>query len=305
MEKFEVTILGCGSAVPTLNHNPSSQVVNVRDKLSIVDCGESTQLQLRKSKVRFMSVRNIFISHLHGDHCFGLLGLISTFGLLGRTLPLHVYAPAAYGDLLERQIDFFCQGLEFKVEFHPLDTEQFQVIYEDRSMTVSTLPLDHRVPCCGFLFREKPSLPHIVREMIDYYEIPISQINNIKMGVDWKLPDGTIIPNSRLTRPSSPPRSYAYCSDTAYKPDLVPHLRGVNLLYHEATFLENRIERARYTHHSTAHQAALIARDAHVGQLLIGHYSAHYLDEQPLLDEARQVFPNTIAAKEGMTVPVI
>ncbi|MBQ8098202.1 MAG: ribonuclease Z [Bacteroidaceae bacterium] len=302
MEKFEVHILGCGSAMPTLRHHPSSQVVNIREKLSMIDCGEGTQLQMRRSKLKFINLRNVFISHLHGDHCFGLLGMISTFGMLGRTADLHIYAPSEFGPILNQQLNAFCSFLEYKVVFHPVDTETFQAIYNDRSVTIYSLPLKHRIPCCGFLFKEKHTLPHIRRDMIDYYEIPLSQIGNIKNGADWTLSDGTVIPNSRLTRPSYVPRSYAYCSDTAYKPDLQPYLEGTTLLYHEATFLEDRKERATATAHSTARQAATLARDSHVERLLIGHYSAQYLDEAPLLEEAREVFPNTIAANEGMVI---
>lgn len=259
-------------------------------------------MQMRYQKLHFMNLRNIFISHLHGDHCFGLLGLISTLGLLGRTAGLHIYAPAGYEELFGRQLAFFCQGMDYKVVFHPVDTTRYQTIYDDRSMSVSTLPLDHRVACCGFLFREKPTLPHIRRDMIDFYNIPYCEIGNIKNGADWILPDGTVIPNSRLTRPAEAARSYAYCSDTAYKPDLLPYLEGVTLLYHEATFGEDRAKRAEETRHSTARQAALMARESHVGQLIIGHYSAHYQDESILLNEARQVFPNTLAAMEGMVL---
>lgn len=302
MEKFEINILGCGCAVPTTRHNPSAQIINIREKLSLIDCGEGTQLQMRHHKLRFMNLRNVFITHLHGDHCLGLIGLLSSFNLLGRTGDIHIYAPEQFGTILQQMLDFFCNGIEFKVIFHPVDTTQHGVIYDDRSMSVESLPLDHRVPCCGYLFKEKPTLPHILRDMIDFYEIPVSQINNIKNGANWTLPDGTVIPNSRLTRPVEPPRSYAYCSDTAYKPDLVPLLNNVTLLYHEATFSEERLERAKVTHHSTARQAATIARDCHAGKLLIGHYSAHYPDETVLLNEAKAVFPATMAANEGMKI---
>ena len=302
MEKFEIHILGCGSAVPTTRHNPSAQIVNVRDKLSLVDCGEGTQLQMRYHRLRFMNLRNIFISHLHGDHCLGLIGLISSFGLLGRTADLHIYAPADYDDLFHRQLDYFCQGLDYKVIFHSLDTTVHECIYDDRSVSIHTLPLDHRVPCCGFLFKEKPTLPHIRRDVTDYYGIPVSQLNNIKNGADWTLPDGTVIPNSRLTSPAAPVRSYAYCSDTAYKPDLIPLLNGVNLLYHEATYGDDREDRALKYHHSTARQAATLAKKCHAQKLLIGHYSAHYPDETILLNQAREVFPNTLAAEEGMKI---
>ena len=304
MEKFEVYILGCGCAVPTKLHSPSSQIINIREKLSMVDCGEGTQLQMRYHKLRFMNLRNVFISHLHGDHCFGLLGMISTFGLLGRTGDLHVYAPVQYDGLFQQQLQFFCRDLSYCVVFHAVDTTAYQMIYDDRSMSVYTIPLLHGVPCCGYLFREKPVLPHIRRDMIDFYGVPVSQINNIKNGADWVLPDGTIIPNSRLTRPAEPPRSYAYCSDTAFYPELIPRLEGVSLLYHEATFTEERAERARMRFHSTARQAATIAREAHVGRLLIGHYSAHYSDGRQLLEEAREVFPATLAANEGMVIKV-
>ena len=184
----------------------------MRGKLMIVDCGEGTQIQLRRSHLKFTSVNQIYISHIHGDHCLGLMGLISTFGMLGRTAPLHVYATSELERLLNDQIAVFCSRLEYPVVFHAIDTRKEAVIYEDRSMTVTTLPLRHRVPCCGFLFREKPTLPHINRKMIDFYDIPISQINNIKNGMDWTTPDGEVIANSRLTLPAEEPRAYAYLS---------------------------------------------------------------------------------------------
>lgn len=302
MEKFEITILGCGCAVPTALHNPASQIVNIREKLAMIDCGEGTQMQMRLNKVGFQKLRNIFISHLHGDHCFGLIGIISSMGLLGRLTPLHIYGPQNLGELLKMQLRLFCEGMEYAVEFHPVPTTEYQLIYEDRSMEVYTLPLKHRIPCCGYLFREKPTLPHIRREMIDFYNIPNVYINNIKNGADWVMDDGTVISNDRLTTPPSPTRSYAYCSDTAFKPDLQQYLDGVDLLYHEATFGKEREERAKITYHSTAEQAAIMAQSCHAKQLLIGHYSAHYTDVTPLLEEAKAIFPNTIAAHEGMKI---
>ena len=300
MEKFEVHILGCGCAVPTKRHNPSSQIINIREKLSMIDCGEGTQLQMRFQKLRFTNLRNIFISHLHGDHCFGLMGIISTFGLLGRTADLHIYAPAELQPLLDQSLQMFCFGMEYKVVFHAVDTKVYQPIYDDRSVTIYSLPLDHRIPCCGFLFKEKPTLPHILRDKIDYYGIPNSQLNNIKNGIDWKTEDGTVIPWQQLTRSAAPARSYAYLSDTAYKPDLIPYIKDVTLLYHEATFGADRILRAQQTHHSTAAQAAQMALQCHAEHLLIGHYSAHYIDESVLLQEAQAIFPKTLAADEGM-----
>lgn len=304
MEPFLVHILGCGSALPTLHHFASSQIIEMRGKCFMVDCGEGTQISLRRSKVRFTKLQAIFISHLHGDHCFGLIGLISTFGMLGRTAPLQVYAPAALEPMLQAQLEMFCPGLGFEVEFHPLDTTLSQVVYEDKSLTVSTIPLDHRIPCCGFLFKEKPGRRHILRDMIDCYEIPISQIDNIKNGKDWTTPDGDVIENSRLTTTADPTRSYAYCSDTRYMPQLYRLVEGVNLLYHESTYTEECKERAKLYYHSTAQQAATVARDAHVGKLLLGHYSARYDDEEGLLKEARAIFTESYLSNEGMTVAV-
>ncbi len=304
MEPFRVHILGCGSALPTLKHNASSQVVEVRGKLFMVDCGEGTQMQLRRSRLRFLSLNHVFISHLHGDHCFGLIGMISTFGMLGRTAPLHVYAPSQFSEMFASQLKFFCNGFDYEVVFHPVDTTKPSVIYDDRSLTVTTIPLKHRVPCCGFLFREKPSLPHIRRDMIDALEIPVSQINNIKNGMDWTTADGTVVPNSRLVTPADPARSYAYCSDTAYMPQLHKQLLGVSLLYHESTYGKDNKANARKYFHSTAADAARVARDAGVGRLLLGHYSARYEDEKVLLNEAKAVFPDVELADEMKVIDV-
>ena len=304
MESFKVHILGCGSALPTLQHYASSQIVEVRGKVFMVDCGEGTQIQLRRTHVHFAKIGAIFISHLHGDHCFGLLGLLSTFGMLGRTAKLKVFAPADYESLFKQQVEFFMTGLEYEIEFVPVDTTKNQVVYEDKSLTVETLPLQHRIACCGYLFREKPTLPHIRRDMIDYYQIPISQINNIKLGASWTTKDGEVIPHERLVTPADPVRSYAYCSDTRYIPALHKLVHGVSTLYHESTYTTENQDRAKLFYHSTAHQAACVARDAHVGKLLLGHYSARYNDEKVLLDEAREVFPNTFLSKEGRVFDV-
>ena len=299
MTPFSVYILGCGSAMPTMHHNPTSQVVSLRNKQFMVDCGEGTQLQLRKARIHFMKIEAVFISHLHGDHCLGLVGMMSTFGMLGRTAPLHIYAHEALEPLLEMERQLFCDKLEYDVVFHPIDTERETVVYDDKSLSVSTLPLDHRIPCCGFLFREKPTLPHIRRDMIDYLGIPVSQINNIKLGADWTCPDGTVVPNSDLVVPSEKPRSYAYCSDTRYLPELAQRIRGVDLLYHESTYDTNEQRKAEKYYHSTAAQAALVARDAAVGRLLLGHYSSRYDDENVLLDEARSIFPEAYLTHEN------
>lgn len=271
----------------------------------MIDCGEGTQIQLRRSRIRFTKISAVFISHLHGDHCFGLMGLISSFGMLGRTAPLHVYAPAEFETMLQAQIDLFCHGLEYEVRFHAVNTTISQVIYEDKSLTVETVPLQHRVPCCGFLFREKPTRRHIRRDMIDFYHIPISQIDNIKCGADWTTAEGDTIPNARLTTDPDPVRSYAYCSDTKYIPTLHRLIEGVNLLYHESTYDSSCASRAELFYHSTSQQAAMVARDAHVGKLLLGHYSARYDDETAILQEARDIFPNSELSQEGMSVSVL
>ena len=298
MEPFRVHILGCGSALPTLRHYPSAQVVELRDKLFMVDCGEGVQMQMRRLRIHFAKISSVFISHLHGDHCFGLIGMISTFGLLGRTAKLHIYAEERLNDMLQQQMNLFCHDLGYEVVFHPIDPFSCNVIYDDRSLTVETIPLAHRLPTCGFLFREKPTLPHIRRDMIDFYQIPMSQILNIKNGADWTTADGELIPNARLVTPAAPPRSYAYCSDTRYMPDLHQQLKGVSTLYHESTYGDDNLQMAEKYYHSTARQAAMVARDADVGQLILGHYSSRYNDERVLLDEACEVFANTRLANE-------
>ena len=257
MDPFKVHILGCGSALPTLRHNASSQVIEVRQKILMLDCAEGTQMQLRKCRVRFTKLGHVFITHLHGDHCFGLIGMISTFGLVGRIATLHVHGPAALGLELEHQIQFYTHDLGFSVEFHPVDTTQRQVVYEDRSITVESIPLQHRVPCCGYLISEKPT-----------------------------------------RRPEDVLRSYAYISDTKYMPHLAEELKGVSTLYHESTYGEDRLPSAEKYCHSTARQAALVAREAGVGKLLLGHYSSRYDDEQVLLNEAKEVFENSFLTNE-------
>ena len=302
MEKFELHILGCGSALPTTRHFATSQVVNLRDKLFMIDCGEGAQVQLRKSRLKFSRLNHIFISHLHGDHCFGLMGLISTFGLLGRTAELHIHSPKGLEELLAPMLNFFCHTLAYKVIFHEFDTRQASVIYEDRSMTVTTIPLRHRIPCCGFLFAEKTRPNHIIRDMIDFYKVPVYELNRIKNGADYITPEGEVIANARLTRPSDPPRRYAYCSDTIFRREIAEQISGVDLLFHEATFAESELARAKETYHTTAAQAGRIAVEAGVRRLVIGHFSARYEDENVLLKEASAIFPDTILAKENLCI---
>ena len=304
MEKFEVNILGCGSALPTTRHFASSQVVNIREKLFMIDCGEGAQLQLRRSKLKFTRLNHIFISHLHGDHCFGLMGLISTFGLLGRTADLHIYAHEDLERLLTPHLEFFCKGMTYDVIFHSIDPTKEAIIYDDRSVSISTIPLKHRIPTCGFLFQEKKTPNHIIRDMVDFYQIPVFELNRIKNGEDYITPEGVVVPNNRLTTPSAPARSYAYCSDTAYQRNIIPQIKGVDLLFHEGTFAQSDAARAKETFHTTAQQAAEIARDAEVKQLVIGHFSARYEDESILLKEAQAIYPNTLLAKENLRITI-
>lgn len=298
MQPFKVRILGCGSALPTLKHSASSQIIEIRGKTFLIDCGEGTQVQIRRAKINFNKIISVFITHLHGDHCFGLIGLISTMGMLGRTAPLHIYAPTELGNVFQQQLDFFCVGLNYKVCFHGVNTSTKSIIYEDNSLIVKSLPLNHRIACCGYIFSEKPTLPHIRRDIIDFYNIPEYYRNSIKNGADWTTDDGKVIQNSQLTLPADPPRKYAYCSDTKYIPDLYKSLENVDLLYHEATYASIDEDRASLYFHSTAQQAATVALNARAKKLVIGHFSARYEDENILLNEARKIFPNTSLANE-------
>lgn len=304
MEKFEVTVLGCGSALPTVKHNGSGMVVNIREKYFLVDCAEGTQVELRRNHIHLNRLFNVFITHLHGDHCFGLMGLISTLGLLGRTAPLHVYGPQDIETLFQPLIDYHCNGMTYEVVFHPIDTHQNVCIYEDKSLQVFSIPLKHRIRCCGYYFKEKELSRHILKEAIEKYDIPISQINNVKAGLDYVMPNGQIIKNEVLTTPPSPARSFAYCSDTVFRPEIAGMMKGVDLLYHEATFAESEKLLCSKVYHSTAKQAAEIARLAGAKQLMLGHYSSRYNDEAILQKEAAEVFENTILAKEGLVVTV-
>lgn len=300
MERFEVNILGCGSAVPTMQHFPSSQVVNFRDKLFMIDCGEGAQLQFRKSKLSFGRLNRIFISHLHGDHCFGLIGFISTLALMGRTGDLYIHAHADLETILRPQLDYFCRDNPFKVVIEPFSTTDNVKIYEDRSLTVSTIPLEHRVPCAGFLFKEKEKDSKLIAEMIKYHDIPLKELARIKKGADFIKEDGTIVPNSLLTTPATPSRSYAYCSDTIYSERIIPIIENVDLLYHEATYVDTEAVQARQRGHTTATEAARIALLANVKKLMLGHFSSRYTDNKIFLSEAKRIFPNTILANEGL-----
>lgn len=305
MDDFSVSILGCGAALPTSRHYPSSQVVHYRESLYMIDCGEGCQSQFRKMGLKINRLNHIFLSHLHGDHCLGLPGLISTLGLLGRTSPLTIHAHRDAERLFAPMIEYLCKQLPFPLEFHAIEPQKHEVIYETSTLKVLTIPLKHRIPTCGFLFEEKEKERHMLPDVVKFYQIPHYQIGNIKKGADFTLPDGTVIPNQRLTRDAEPVRRYAYCSDTLYQEKIIPYIQSADLLYHEATYGKEWEKRAKETFHSTAAQAATIARQAEVKSLIIGHFSARYKDnESSLLQEAQTIFPSTSLCKEGLTFKI-
>lgn len=304
MECFDLNILGCGSALPTTRHLPTSQVINLRDKLYMIDCGEGTQVQMRQMRIKFSRLNHIFISHMHGDHCFGLPGLLSTLGMLGRHGELVIHGPKELKDYLVPILSIFCKELPYPVRINAVSPTTSELVWEDRSIKVHSIPLKHRLPTTGYLFEEKAKEPHIIKEMTDFYQVPVKVLPRIKRGEDYITPDGEVIPYTRLTRPAAPPKRYAYCSDTAFYENIIPLIEGVDLLYHEATFGEIDAPRAKETFHSTAKQAAEIARRAQVKKLLLGHYSARYEDVRFLRKEAREIFPNTFLACERLRIPI-
>ena len=300
MQNATLTLLGCGSALPTKRNFPSAQIVQLRDKQFLIDCGEGTQIRMRQMKVNNNRFGHVFISHLHGDHCFGLLGMLSSFGMLNRTADLYIHSHPDLENLMKPLLEYFCAEMPYKVIFVPFNPDVHEKIYEDRSVNVYTIPLKHRVPTCGFLFEEKPLDRHIIREMIDFYQIPVSKIPRIKKGEDFVTSEGEIVPNERLTTSPVPPKRYAYCSDTVFDRDIISLIKGVDCLYHEATFAESEIIRARKTMHSTGVQAATIAKEAGVKKLIIGHYSARYSSKEVILEEAQAIFPHTVAGEDMM-----
>ena len=302
METLSVHILGCGSALPTTKHNPSAQALTLRGKVYLVDCGEGTQLQIRRQGLHFGRIHTIFISHLHGDHCFGLPGLLSTLSMLGRTGELHIHGPEGLTEYIDAHRKSFLAECSYEIITHEHDYRKSEVIHEDPSLCVRSLPLSHRIPTMGFLFEERCAARHLDKPAVDFYQVPRCCYPAILLGESYTAQDGSIIPNNRLTKPGRIPRRYAYCSDTEYFPNLIEQVRGVDLLYHEATFGEDLRARLATTAHGTAREAATIALKAEVKRLLIGHYSSRYTDVTPLLDEARSVFPNTTAAQEGLII---
>jgi ribonuclease Z len=301
---FEVTILGSSSATPIYTRHPTAQVLNIRERFFLIDCGEGTQSQLVRYKIRFNRITHIFISHLHGDHYLGLMGLLSTMHLQGRTNELHLFGQPDLMDIIEMQLRFSQTNLRYNLIFHPIRQYAGSVIMDDDDVLVRTILLNHRIPCTGFLFKEKPKPRKLLIKQLQERHIPFAFYNRLKDGEDFTDDDGKIIPNSELTISSTPPRSYAFCSDTIYDESIVDEVKDVDLLYHESTFLEEMEERARATFHSTAKQAAFIAKKANVKKLLIGHFSARYKTLEPFLEEAQTVFENTELAIEGKTFEV-
>ncbi|MDT0647718.1 ribonuclease Z [Zunongwangia sp. F260] len=296
---MKLTILGCYAATPRTFTNPTSQVLEIRNHIFLIDCGEGTQVQLRRNKIKFSKIQHIFISHLHGDHCFGLVGLISTFRLLNREIDLHVYGPKGIKEIITLQLKLSNSWTNYSLYFHELESKSSEIIYEDAKVTVETIPLNHRVYTNGFLFREKPGERKLLIQKAQEYNIDVSLYNSLKKGKNVISEDGELIPNTEVTTDPAPVKSYAYCSDTAFYPEIVPQIKGATVLYHESTFLDDKLELAAPTKHSTAKQAAAIAKEAGVSQLLLGHYSTRYPNIEDFQEEASEIFPNSEICDDG------
>lgn len=301
---FSVTVLGTSSALPTLTRHPSAQLVNHHHHYLLLDCGEGTQMQLQRYGLKRSKIEHIFISHLHGDHFFGLPGLLTSLNLLGHKKPLHLYGPPALYTILEVLFGDSLSLLQLTIHFHPIDATAASLLLDNEALTVHAIPLQHRIACTGFIIEEKIATRPYLPEMGKKYGVPVAAIADIKRGNDFVQPNGTVIPHTLLTGSPPPPRKYVYFSDTAPIDKWDLYIAGANLLYHEATFMEIHKARAIQTHHSTAAQAASVAKRTAAHQLMIGHYSAKYNDLQPLLKEAQAVFPNTVLAEEGCTYTI-
>src|SRR5690606_14027994 len=292
---LKLTILGFNSAIPKKKSSPTAQLLEINNRHFLIDCGEGTQVQLRKAKAKFSKINHIFISHLHGDHVFGLIGLISTLQLLGKETPLHIFGPEGIKDFIMNQLMHTKANCSFELDFNELKSKKSELIFEDEKVEVHTIPHDHRIYTNGFLFREKPKSRKLnIEEIRKHPEIEICDYENLKRGKDFELQNGNTIPNAELTFPPEKPLSYAFCSDTRYKPGICEIIKNVDLLYHEATFLHELKEMADYTGHTTALEAAKIAKGANATKLILGHFSNLYKDVNVLLDEAKTVFENTL-----------
>jgi len=297
---MKVSILGCYSATPRTITNPTSQVLEINNQMYLIDCGEGTQVQLRKHKMKFSRINQIFISHLHGDHFFGLIGLISTFSLLNRPNDLHIYGPKGIKEIILLQIKLSKSYTKYNLFFHELESNESELIFEDDKIAVYTIPLKHRVYTNGYLFKEKPGLRRINIDAATEKNIDVCYFNKLKQGIDLKQEDGTVIENETVTFDPLPTQSYAFCSDTVYNEEIIPLIENVDVLYHESTFLEKDIEKCIPTGHSTANQAATIAKKANVKNLILGHYSTRYSDINLFKKEADTVFEPTFLADDGL-----
>lgn len=301
MPRLELNILGCGSAKPTTRHLPSCQVLNVRDNLLMIDCGEGAQMAMARQRLKFSRLRHIFISHLHGDHWFGLPGLLSTLALheLTGKLTIHIFGDGAR---LLREVARYAGGdAPYDLEFNVIGTQPAR-IHEDNAITVDTITLNHRVPAVGFIIREKPKMRHINPDATREAGVPHWAMNSLRQGQDYVTPEGIVVPNEQLTTDADPSVSYAYCSDTRPSQRVIEAIAGVDWLYHEATYGDECQRQAHSRYHSTAREAAQVARDAGVKHLILGHYSSRYADETPLLHQAQEVFADTRLAREGLIV---
>jgi len=298
---FELTILGANAAIPANGRHPSAQYLDVGREAFLIDCGEGTQIQMMNFRIKRSKINHIFISHLHGDHIFGLIGLLMSMSLNNRKTPLHIYSPEGLAPIIQIQID---KPLTYSLHFHTTNPTISEVLYESKTMLVRTIPLVHRAPCHGFLFEEKDRPAQMIKEKIIEYDIPYTAIPAIRQGADYQTVDGQHIPNSELTKAAPKGRKFAYCSDTMYSEAILPLIGGVDVLYHEATFMHDCLEQAKKTMHTTAFQAARIAEQAKVKRLIVGHFSSRYKNLMPLLKEAQDVFEATELAEEGRLVKI-
>ena len=299
---FKLTILGCSSAIPTIDRNPTAQLLNVNERFFLIDCGEGTQVQLRKFQLSFQRINHIFISHLHGDHYFGLIGLISSMHLLGRKKDLHIHAHAELKEIIDLQLLASNTELNYPLFFHPIPDIDEGILFEDDNIKVSNIVLDHSIKCSGFIFTEKRSKRKIVKSEVEKFHVPYDKMKSLKNGADWINGNGEVISNEKLTIKNSKPHTYAFCSDTRYDAELVSKIKKVDLLYHETTFKKDLEERAYQTGHSTTLQAAFIARKAEVKNLLIGHYSQRYKDFEELAQESKEIFNKVLISYSGLEI---
>jgi ribonuclease Z len=296
---MKLNILGCYAATPRSFTNPTSQVLEIKNELFLIDCGEGTQVQLRRNKIKFSRIKHVFISHLHGDHCYGLVGLISTFRLLNRETELHVYGPKGIKEIITIQLKLSNSWTNYPLYFHELSSKEPQLIFENEKLSVETIPLIHRIYTNGFLFKEKPGDRKLLINKAVEYNIDVSLYKSLKKGKDVTSESGELVPNHLVTAPPEPTKSYAYCSDTAFNQNMIPQISGATVLYHESTFLEDKAELAFPTKHSTAKEAAQIAKEAGVQKLILGHYSTRYSNINLFREEAAGIFPEVELADDG------